>query len=51
MFDTVAESISFLLHEQQYLEDADKWLSLRKFLIGSELRTLQLVRRLKAQLQ
>ncbi len=50
MFDTVADSIAFLLYEQKYLEDADKWLSLRKFLIGSELRTLAMVRQLKGQL-
>ena len=50
MFDTVAESIAFLLYEQKYQEDAEKWLTVRKFLIGSELRTLAMVRQLKAQL-
>ena len=49
MFDTVAESIAFLLYEQKYQEDADKWLRIRKFLIGSELRTLAMARQLKAQ--
>ena len=49
MFDTVAESIAFLLYEQKYQEDADKWLGIRKFLIGSELRTLTMARQLKEQ--
>ncbi|MEE9334951.1 MAG: exostosin family protein [Granulosicoccaceae bacterium] len=50
MFDTVAESIAFLLYEQKYQEDTDKLLSLRKFIIGSELLTLAMLRQLKSQL-
>ncbi len=50
LFDTVAESIGYLLDGQQYLDDAEKWLGLRKFLIGAELRTLATIRQLKAQI-
>ena len=50
LFDTAAESVAYLMYERKYMKDADRWLGLRKLLIGSELRALAAVRGLKGQL-
>lgn len=50
LFDTAAESIGYLCEARRLQQQSGRWQGIRKFLIQSEVRTLETVRRLRDQL-